>query len=575
MTVSDNGRHEGIGIEVGGENVASASGDEWSGRSLVTVGDDEYGQIPPGTTAVEVDVSTDASWSLKFVDPPAPSSPDEAISGQGQDVKFVDLTEGDWVVEITVSDNDDSFFDVDIGGRSVVFEFVESWTGKQLISVGDSSGQIPPGNAAIEVKAAVDASWMLMFMGGSATVPMATSTQTSTSTGTSEPSIELTGSGTDVRFVDLTEGQWVVEMTVSDNGRHEGIGIEVGDETVASASGDEWSGRSLVTVGDDEYGQIPPGTTAVEVDVSTDASWSLKFVDPPAPSSPDEAISGQGQDVKFVDLTEGDWVVEITVSDNDDSFFDVDIGGRSVVFEFVESWTGKQLISVGDSPGQVPPGNAAIEVKAAVDASWMLQFARADTLQVSSSQETVSGSGTDVRFVDLTEGQWVVEMTVSDNGRHEGIGIEVGDETVASASGDEWSGRSLVTVGDDEYGQIPPGTTAVEVDVSTDASWSLKFVDPPAPSSPDEAISGQGQDVKFVDLTEGDWVVEITVSDNDDSFFDVDIGGRSVVFEFVESWTGKQLISVGDSSGQIPPGNAAIEVKAAVDASWMLMFMGP
>ena len=160
-------------------------------------------------------------------------------------------------------------------------------------------------------------------MGGDATDPMATATQASTSTGTSAPSLELSGSSTDVRFVDLTEGQWVVEMTVSDNGQHGGIAFKVGGESVASLSGDEWSGRSLVTVGDDRFGQIPPGTTAVEVEVSTGAAWSLNFVDPPPASSTDEPISGQGQDVKFVDLTEGHWIVEITVSDNLNTFFDV------------------------------------------------------------------------------------------------------------------------------------------------------------------------------------------------------------------------------------------------------------
>ena len=144
--------------------------------------------------------------------------------------------------------------------------------------------------------------------------PTATPTPTGEPTAgfTSSPVIELSGNGTDVRFVDLVEGQYVVEMSVSDNGRRGEITFKVGDSSVASMRGDEWSGRSLVTVGDDEYGQIPPGRTAVEVDVSTDGMWSVKFVDPPAASSPEDTVSGQGQDVKFVELTEGDWVVEIS-----------------------------------------------------------------------------------------------------------------------------------------------------------------------------------------------------------------------------------------------------------------------
>ena len=410
--------------------------------------------------------------------------------------------------------------------------------------------------------------------------PTATPTLEPTATPTPEPavgltpspSIELSGSGTDVRFVDLAKGQYIAEMSVSDNGRRGEITFKVGGKSVASMRGDEWSGRSLVTVGDDEYGQIPPGRTAVEVEVSTDGLWSFKFVDPPAASSPVDTISGQGQDVKFVELTEGDWVVEITVSDNDDTWFDVDVGGRGVVADLVDSWTGKQLVSVGDSYDQILPGDVAIEVTADSGASWTLQLTEASALQLYSSEEEVSGSGTDVRFVDLAKGQYIAEMSVSDNGRRGEITFKVGGESAASMRGDEWSGRSLVTVGDDKYGQIPPGRTAVEVEVSTDGLWSFKFVDPPAASSPADTISGQGQDVKFVELTEGDWVVEISVSDNDDTWFDVDVGGRGVVADLVDSWTGKQLVSVGDSYDQILPGDVAIEVTADSGASWTLQF---
>ena len=405
--------------------------------------------------------------------------------------------------------------------------------------------------------------------------------------------MELSGSGTDVRFVELVEGQHVVEMSVSGNGYLGTIGVAIGDLSTASAFGDEWSGSSLVTVGGNEYGRIPPGRTAVEVEVSPGASWSLRFVNPSPTLSADDVISGQGQDVKFVDLTEGDWVVEITVDGNRvcvtssscaDGSFDIDIGGDSVVFEIAETWSGRHLISVGDSFDQISPGSVALEVRAEVEATWSLVFLDASTLPVLDSREPLSGSGTDVRFVELVEGQHVVEMSVSGNGYLGTIGVAVGDLSIASAFGDEWSGSSLVTIGGDGYGRIPPGRTAVEVEVSPEASWSLRFVDLPPTLSADDVISGQGQDVKFVDLTDGDWVVEITVDDNrvcitssscTDGSFDIDIGGDSVVFEIAETWSGRHLISVGDSFDQISPGSVALEVRAEVEATWSMQFMRP
>ena len=100
----------------------------WSGRSLINVGT-EYFEIPPGRTPIEADAAQGASWTITFVDPPVASDPAEPISGQGQDVKFVNLSEGEWVVEIEVSGNEGPLFftdnfDMDIGGKNVVDE---SW----------------------------------------------------------------------------------------------------------------------------------------------------------------------------------------------------------------------------------------------------------------------------------------------------------------------------------------------------------------------------------------------------------------------------------------------------------------
>ena len=211
--------------------------------------------------------------------------------------------------------------------------------------------------------------------------PEPTPTQVPTATPTPPP--EISGRGTDVRYVDLPAGEWIVEMSVSDVGSREIIEILVGGDDVAFVRAQGWRGRSLITVGD-ERSEIPPGETPIEVKVAQGASWALKFVDPPPTLNPSETISGQGQDVKFVELAAGGWVVEIAISGNSrcfggscsDASFDIDIGGDGVVLEWADTWNGRKLLGVGDAYGEIPPGRTSIEVEAESSATWTLRFIR-------------------------------------------------------------------------------------------------------------------------------------------------------------------------------------------------------
>ena len=170
------------------------------------------------------------------------------------------------------------------------------------------------------------------------------------------------------------------------------------------------------------------------------------------------------------------------------------------------------------------------------------------------------------------------------SGSCDSIRIRIGDDLVADPYGDTWSGRSLIVVGD-ERREIPPGRTAVEVDVAQDATWEIRIVDPPPAIEPSETITGQGWDVKFVNLDEGEWVADIAVSDNikcrgsnnrcSETLLDIEIGGDRVVYEIADAWSGRKLVTVGDSYGKISPGKVAIEVEAAAGATWTFKFSQP
>ena len=190
---------------------------------------------------------------------------------------------------------------------------------------------------------------------------------------------------------------------------------------------------------------------------------------------------------------------------------------------------------------------------------------------------SVSGQGTDIEFVDLPAGQWVVQADLSNNTDNDLIQIQVGGDFVMSVFDQSWSGRSLINVGT-EYFEIPPGRTPIEADAAQGASWTITFVDPPVASDPAEPISGQGQDVKFVNLSEGEWVVEIEVSGNEGTLFftdnfDMDIGGKNVVDESGHTWSGRKLVTVGNAYDEIPPGRRGIEVEAESGATWTLTFI--
>ena len=271
--------------------------------------------------------------------------------------------------------------------------------------------------------------------------------------------LSVSGQGTDIRFVDLPAGQWVVQTDLSDNTDNELTRIQVGGDYIMVVFDKSWSGRSLINVGT-EYFEIPPGRTPIETEAAPGASWTITFVDPPPASDPAEPIVGQGQDVKFVDLTEGEWVVEIEVSGNKgyllDSF-DVDIGGMNVVDESGPTWSGRKLVTVGSAYDEIPPGSMPIEVRAESNATWTIQFIEASSLPVSDFSGRFSGQGTDIRFVDLPAGQWVVQTDLSDNTDNELTRIRLGATTLWWCSISRGAADRLLTLGQNTSKSLPAG----------------------------------------------------------------------------------------------------------------------
>jgi hypothetical protein len=305
-------------------------------------------------------------------------------------------------------------------------------------------------------------------------------------------------------------------------------------------------------------------------------------------------VSGSGQDVQFVHLREDVYAVTVLVDGNRNAWgraadFVVTISGdrgREVVADETEaSWAGSSLLTVGHaSSDDLPPGEAAVEVAAA--GQWSVVFEPASRLAQPAAAGAVSGGGRDTRFVMLGEGRYVVTAAVDGNSERSRptnfiVAISGGrlSAHIANEIADSWTGSSLLRVGEAPGSDLAPGMAAVEVRATGD--WTISFEPRPAAAPPAEAsaLRGSGRDVRFVDLEEGRYVVTAGVEGNGarfgpGHFFVVIFGERRrafIVNEAADSWEGSSLLRVGDtSSDDVPPGVAAVEVRASGD--WTVEF---
>ena len=218
--------------------------------------------------------------------------------------------------------------------------------------------------------------------------------------------INLTGTGQDVRIIELAGGVYAVSMSVRNNETCNSNscsaelfevdleGAESGREDPVHERASAWSGTSAVRVGDG-YSDLPPGKIAVVVEAAPGATWDISVqsivLNPspafapqtPTPEPVTLMLSGQGQDIRPVELVEGYYTVSMSVRNNETcstsscsaELFEVDLEGaesgrEDPVYEWMSEWSGTSSVRVGDGYSDLPPGVIIVSVEAAQGASW-------------------------------------------------------------------------------------------------------------------------------------------------------------------------------------------------------------
>ena len=102
----------------------------------------------------------------------------------------------------------------------------------------------------------------------------------------------------------------------------------------------------------------------------------------PTPLPDPQTVFGIGTDVRFIQLEQGQYLVDVGVKDNygrsrRGTNFIVRVGGRGMVNEIAATYSGRYLLSAGQGFSSVTPGSVSIEVDAAEGAIWIIEFTSA------------------------------------------------------------------------------------------------------------------------------------------------------------------------------------------------------
>ena len=436
---------------------------------------------------------------------------------------------------------------------------------------------------------------------------------------TEPPLAVLTGTGSGEQSLELEEGVYVLDMSVSGNVdcerrpcRDRRFRVTVSENQawsvrVANEIAGEWAGRSVIFVGDDGR-ELHPGDVPFTVEAESAAEWTIAVHSGAAwPGAPGPAtLSGRGQDVRFVNLERGIYVVEMSVTGNVDESsagdcthwriedcslheeFSVGAGShkghRWMGIEYGPEWSGRSAILVDhysdSSTESIPPGKTPFAIEAESGAEWTVAIRPAAEFRAAPAPATVSGRGRDMRLIEIEPGAHILDFSIEDNFYCPSDACEEGlfrviplvvDAAVVSerlsidGRTSSWSGRALLELSEERSGDTPASTIEVALDVIAQptSAWTIDVQ--PVPDvdvgPPPATLTGTGRDARPVDLPAGVYLVEARVAGNEfchgescaASAFRVSIGtsaGRdeTPVDVLAADWSGASVIIVDDNT---------------------------
>ena len=259
---------------------------------------------------------------------------------------------------------------------------------------------------------------------GSASTPTPTANPTQSPTSVPAQAFKVVGIGTDAREITLAAGLWRLTMEVSKNSECVGetciaalFAVEV--ETVGSAAyelaantiAEDWQGSVALRAGS-ELLDLAPGKQVVSVTAALTAEWTLTFrptsgaetaggaqesieipvitasTGPTTESGQSISVSGNGTDVREIELADGLWTLHMEMSRNRDcvlgtcvaALFAVEVesvagtGYELAANTIAEDWQGTVAFRVGSELLDLAPGNQIVSITAASTGEWILTF---------------------------------------------------------------------------------------------------------------------------------------------------------------------------------------------------------
>ena len=345
-----------------------------------------------------------------------------------------------------------------------------------------------------------------------------------TPTPTPTPIAVLTGTGDGTRIVELEAGDYVLDASITDNVddtdeivcvsescRERLFAVMFGSQQLSDVwriYGRRWSGRWPIAIGEHHRDASTAGSVPVNVEAENPGRWSVAIHSAeslPAASAP-ATLRGEGWDVRFLDLEEGSYVLDIDI---DHPFkrlgsirpFLLTVGKPasywpSHVFIVGPDWSGRVFFEVGDYPKENPPGRLQLEVLSSSRTAWAIDVLSASSIPARAAPTTLTGTGQDVRFIDLEPGFYAVETRVTGNEHcyvggceKDSFGVSIGASVVGAKTlagsrdyAADWSERTVIGVGVGVRStRIPPGRHPVKVTATGSARWSIS-IHPLAPT---------------------------------------------------------------------------------------------